>query len=41
VLGLPLSGGSVEVSSQSIGVCGEYTWPVPPGGCPVARRTLI
>jgi hypothetical protein len=30
VLGLPLSGGSVEVSSQSIGVCGEYTWPVPP-----------
>jgi uncharacterized delta-60 repeat protein len=30
VLGLPLSGGQVEVSSKSIGVCGEYTWPVPP-----------
>jgi uncharacterized delta-60 repeat protein len=30
VLGLTLSGGQVEVSSKSIGVCGEYTWPVPP-----------
>jgi uncharacterized delta-60 repeat protein len=30
VLGLTLTGGQVEVSSKSIGVCGEYTWPLPP-----------